>query len=224
MGVCWMLMILLSCMSSCASLHRSPRGNEGEQLQILYLNAHSRQPVFVPCPNVTGEDVTFQLFKNQNILCQLGTKNQNQCNQTQINAQPCKNELNQVVGFNITGPAAARSKAIFRCEAKIMFPPPFLLLQSDQWVLILTEEDLCLSNKDESNGSDSEERKSLFWIWITAVSLLGTYSLAITAVALVIWVRSKGAENQNDYMNTKPKAPRKRKKKKGVQTPIPRYF
>ncbi|XP_013855015.1 uncharacterized protein LOC106510835 [Austrofundulus limnaeus] len=226
MGVCWMLMILLSCMLPHASLHQSPKDTlrvcslpQNPDLEIRCQNAQSHQPVFIPCPNVSIEVGKFQLFKNQTILCQLGTNNLMVCNQTKIKVQPCKSESNQIVGFNLFGPEIARDQAIYRCNAIIHFPPPYVLKQSNERIIIFTE-DHCSCNKDKG---PVEESQGLLWVWIAAVSLLSTYGLAITIVASINWLKMKEAENQNDYMNTKPKAPRNRKKK-GLQTPIPRHF
>ncbi|XP_017289895.1 uncharacterized protein si:dkey-1h24.6 isoform X2 [Kryptolebias marmoratus] len=223
MGVRWMLVVLLSCTSSHASLHQRPRESKGQQLQIRCLNTLSPyQPMFVPCPNVTTGDATLELFENQNIICQLGTRDQKECNRTQMGVKVVRNS-NQVEGFNITGPVSAKSQAVYRCKATITFPPPIKYLESDLWILILTD-DHCSCNKGSRNEEVTEGSNRLLWIWITAVSLLSTYSLAVTVVALIVWFKLKGSENQNDYMNAKPRAPRKHKKKRGVQTPIPRHF
>lgn len=107
-------------------------------LEICCQNAQSHQPVFVPCPNVSIENGKFQLFKNQTILCQL-EDNQMICNQTKIEVQPCKSELNQTVGFNLTGPEIARDQAIYRCNVITYYPPPYALKQSNERILIFTE-------------------------------------------------------------------------------------
>ncbi|XP_044043977.1 T-cell-specific surface glycoprotein CD28 isoform X2 [Siniperca chuatsi] len=80
----------------------------------------------------------------------------------------------------------------------------------------------CKHNKD---CSDSRDQNSVFpWIWILVVLLIIIYSIIVTIIAFINWVKLRRTDSQSDYMNTKPRAPRDRKKKRGVQTPIPRHF
>nr|BCK60956.1 T-cell costimulatory receptor CD28 [Sebastiscus marmoratus] len=222
MRACWMFMILLSCRLSHATKepcickeHKTvcvPAGND----------------VFVLCPDLTGQEVTFNLFKDEEVIYN------HTCFHEKLTAN-CK-PRHTVLGvelrdtFMLTG-VNASSYGTYRCEVKVMYPPPFLQACS-ACIHVQVEGHQCKLNKDDEK-SETDDKKpetagdqkdGFLWIWILGLVLLGVYSLTVTIIAVIIWVKLRGADSQSDYMNTKPKASRDRKKKRGVQIPIPRHF
>uniref|UniRef100_A0A8C6PLP9 Immunoglobulin V-set domain-containing protein n=1 Tax=Nothobranchius furzeri TaxID=105023 RepID=A0A8C6PLP9_NOTFU len=222
LGVCWRTIILLSYVPSQVLLQQSTKGCD-----VLVLSARSHPPVFVPCPALpaNAQEVIMELFKDQESIwkCKTDISSKQQCNQTQLNIQPHKNEFNQTDGLKIMA-LPRTSQAIYRCQVGIEYPPPYKLMNSAERVLVLEKDKVQGTRKTDHCSSakqSTEDGHRLPWVWITVVSLLCTYSIAVTIFALVIWFKLSGAEYQNDYMNTR--ATRNIRKKKGVQTPIPRY-
>ncbi|TDG96228.1 hypothetical protein EPR50_G00237660 [Perca flavescens] len=110
----------------------------------------------------------------------------------------------------------ANSYGFYRCELIITYLPPLRTKQSTSRILVLVEGHQCQSpSGDQNNG--------FLWIWILVLVLFGIYSLIVTIIASIIWVKWRRSDSQSDYMNTKPKATRNRKKR-GFQNPIPRHF
>ncbi|XP_041834236.1 uncharacterized protein si:dkey-1h24.6 [Melanotaenia boesemani] len=225
MGVCWMLMILLCCVSSHAT--QCPRTNASRgQLKSYCVPEQGHISVFVPCPNVTSEEKTYKLLKHQTVIhkCMLSNGETKTCeaqNGSQVDVQFKNKEKSPGFTANVTG------QAIYTCEAELDYPPPFIKIPSEQ-VVIVTEGCCCQCNKTNHNDTrdvkepERRQNQKFLWIWITVVVLLSTYGLAVTIVAFIIWFKLKSADSQNDYINTKPAKQRKNKNK--VQNPIPRYF
>ncbi|XP_047211637.1 uncharacterized protein si:dkey-1h24.6 [Girardinichthys multiradiatus] len=217
MGVCWLVIILLCC----TSYYRCYE----QQGDLLCNTAESPDHVFVPCPNMTAEDVTFKLYRNNKVIYQLCTDTQKQnCNLTMAGVNPCKNEKNELTGFKLTRKTITK-QVVYVCEGTIMYPPPVTSKDSKS-VLVLEEEQGCQCKTEKCKRDDPEPPKTdrPVWIWIMVVALLSTYSLAVTIAALVIWYKMKDVDSQNDYMNTKPIALPKHRRKRGLQHPIPKNY
>ncbi|KAM4537600.1 T-cell-specific surface glycoprotein CD28-like [Fundulus diaphanus] len=201
MGVCWWLLILMCCTSP----NRS-------NANIHCRTAERTQTMFVPCPNMTGGDATFKLFRNDELICNLADRSK-QCNETGADVHPDKNEKGEFIGFKLAG---KESQGFYLCEGTRIYPPP--VTSERKSVLVLEEGPEYPCKKEKC------KRDEPVWIWIMVVALLGTYSLAVTIAAFIIWYKMKDAESQNDYINTKPKAPPNRRKRRGLQHPIPKHF
>ncbi|XP_008299938.1 T-cell-specific surface glycoprotein CD28 homolog [Stegastes partitus] len=230
MGLCWILIILLGCGLSRAT---ESTCNCEDEPEIHYVSANGSISFTVPCPNVTGEDLTFVLRKGKEVIYNHTftgeEKSQNHKPlHGRLDVKPYRDKENKFVAFNVTE-ATAASHGIYSCRAIKVFPPPYIT-EIAQRILIVDEEIHC--PRSEKNNSqittpeqqDLRETPSYPWIWILVVAVLGTYSLAVTIFASVNWMKLKNTDSQSDYMNTKPRAHRGNKKKRGVQNPIPRYL
>uniref|UniRef100_A0A8C6PN79 Immunoglobulin V-set domain-containing protein n=1 Tax=Nothobranchius furzeri TaxID=105023 RepID=A0A8C6PN79_NOTFU len=202
LGVCWRTIILLSYVPSQVLLQQSTKGCD-----VLVLSARSHPPVFVPCPALpaNAQEVIMELFKDQESIwkCKTDISSKQQCNQTQLNIQPHKNEFNQTDGLKIMA-LPRTSQAIYRCQVGIEYPPPYKLMNTYNSIFgLFLSEDHCSSAKQST-----EDGHRLPWVWITVVSLLCTYSIAVTIFALVIWVRysyeTKSRGVDTIHRNTKP--------------------
>ncbi|XP_029305445.1 uncharacterized protein LOC115019885 isoform X2 [Cottoperca gobio] len=201
------------------------RASTPANLKTLCVPAGDNVPV--PCPNVTAEDVTFNLLKDDEVI------HNHTCIRDKT-SQTCKSQKTRVavelhgenisVTFMLPG-VNASSYGVYRCEGIVMFPPPYKKVSSTVLILVLVEGHQCKFNKDHSKPKTGGDQKDGFlWIWILGLVLLGIYSVTVTVIAGVILVKWRRSDSQSDYMNTKPKAPRDRKKKGWVQHPIPRHF
>ncbi|XP_078100215.1 uncharacterized protein LOC144513028 [Sander vitreus] len=217
MRACWMFMILLSCRLSHST--ESP-GICKNQLNMDCVPVNGN--VSVPCPEFEGEDVTFELHKDDKVIyltCNPDGNNRSLCKPpyTRVGIEHHQKKENKSVSFMLTG-VNASSYGIYRCDRIITFPPPLTTVQSTLWILVLVEGHQCSNPKrggDQNNG--------FLWIWILGLVLFGIYSLTVTIIATIIWVKWRRSDSQSDYMNTKPKETRNCKKR-GFQNPIPRHF
>ncbi|XP_032362650.1 uncharacterized protein si:dkey-1h24.6 [Etheostoma spectabile] len=224
MRACWMFMILLSCSLSRATKSQSiPK----DRLEIVCVPANDN--VSVPCPELEGEDVTFKLFKEDKMIynhtynAEKNNASHGKPPYTRVGVELHQNKENKPDSFMLTG-VNASSYGIYRCEYVVTYPPPLKTVPSTLRILLLVEGDHCKFNKTYSKPTTGEDQKNGFlWVWILALVLFGIYSLIVTIIASIIWVKWRGSDSQSDYMNTKPKATRNRKKR-GFQNPIPRYF
>ncbi|PWA32286.1 hypothetical protein CCH79_00013188 [Gambusia affinis] len=200
-----------------------------EQQWDVQCTTESPEYVLVPCPNMTAghakdkdTEVTYKLFENQKLI-QVCPNTQKQCNRTDPDILLEKDEKGTLTGFRIMRTASPK-QAIYMCEGTVTYPPP--VISSNSTVLVLEEGQGCRRKTEECKTDKPEEQKTGIpvWIWIVAVALLCTYSLAVTITALIIWYKMKDVDSQSDYINTKPRPPAKRRKKRGLQHPIPKHF
>ncbi|XP_056226886.1 T-cell-specific surface glycoprotein CD28 [Seriola aureovittata] len=220
MSVCWMFIILLGCKFSHTALSQSTC-NCNEQMKTPCV------PVHVPCPNVTADTVNFNLFKDQEVISYAGCNKFNNtlnCLET-IKREGVKLQINQQhesVSFLLTG-VTDSSYGTYRCDSTITLPPPFRKVPSTLRIQVIAQGHLCNSNQNSSSLYENPS-PGFVWIWILVIILVSIYSIIVTIVAFANWVKLRKMDSQSDYMNTKPRAPRERRKKKGVQNPIPRHF
>ncbi|XP_047432103.1 uncharacterized protein LOC125000611 isoform X2 [Mugil cephalus] len=184
----------------------------------------------VPCPNTTTTDFTegtFTLYRGLDVIYNVQHKcDSGKCVKTHNLSDVTLdiNERDEIVGFIVSGDKV-RNLTSYKCIATKTYPPPLQHLFAGG-IVALKEGRSSACNTDNSTQQPHQrtiERAEIFlWMWITAVVLLSAYSLIVTILALVIWSKLKSADNQSDYMNTKPRPSRERRKK-GIQNPIPRY-
>lgn len=93
----------------------------------------------VPCPELTGEDVTFQLFKNGHIYhtC-MHENNFKNCTNTRADVDLHVNEEKKLASFMLTG-VNASNHGIYSCEGMVTFPPPFKKQASVMKILVSVE-------------------------------------------------------------------------------------
>ncbi|XP_004066652.1 uncharacterized protein LOC101154847 [Oryzias latipes] len=203
-GFCWTLLVLMLCRTSHAS-------------QDLDTKDVTLKRVFVLCPNFTTQHVLFKLTINQELMATCEIKNSSQIFESQpSNTDVEFKKTDALVGFELRG-AMARADVAYRCDADKKFPPPFESFPNHSWFLVFHEETCTNPEACQEGGGGGGQ---LLWVWVTGVTLLATYGLAVTVAAFVLWFKLKDADSQNDYMNTKPKAARKRR---GLQNPTPKY-
>ncbi|XP_049426212.1 T-cell-specific surface glycoprotein CD28 [Epinephelus fuscoguttatus] len=225
MRACWVFVILLWCRFSHATESQSVCK---DQLKIACVAPGHN--VSVPCPKLTTQDVTFYLLKEEEVIYELACIRNNatsDCEQsnTGVGVELQENTENKSAGFTLTG-VNASSYGIYRCEVHIMFPPPLRKVPSTLSILVRVKGHQCTVNKTYNIKPVIEEaqKDGFLWIWILGIVVLGVYGIIVTIVAIIIWAKWRQSDSQCDYMNTKPKATRDRKKKRGVQIPIPRHF
>ncbi|XP_070786799.1 T-cell-specific surface glycoprotein CD28 [Enoplosus armatus] len=224
MSACWMFMILMGYRLFHAAQSQSSC-TCNDQLETVCIPAGHN--VTVPCPKLIGEDVTFNLLKDQEVIYNYTSGDEkNSPNYkpayTRVGMELHENKENNTVSFMLTGVNVSRH-GIYRCEGIVMFPPPFIKVQSASRILVLVEGHQCKDNKNCVNPKTDENQNSIFR-WIGMLVVLSIYCIIVTIFALVNWVNQRKTDSQSDYMNTKPRAPKDRKKKRGVQNPIPRHF
>ncbi|XP_031707667.1 T-cell-specific surface glycoprotein CD28 [Anarrhichthys ocellatus] len=222
MRACWVLMMLLSC-----RLFHTTKFQDAckDQIQIVCVPAGDN--VSVPCPKLTGQHVTFDLYQDDEVIYNqmyIRDKQAPTCKPryTRAGVEVRENTDNESFSFTLTG-VNANSYGIYRCEGTDMFPPPFR--RSTLWMLMLVEGHQCnFNNVSITPKASGDQKDGFLWIWILGLVFLCIYSVIITIIASIIWVNWRRSDSQSDYMNTKPKAHKNRKKNRGVQIPIPRHF
>ncbi|XP_068429385.1 uncharacterized protein si:dkey-1h24.6 [Clinocottus analis] len=221
MRACWMFLMLLSCRLSHATKFQNSCVCK-DQIKIVCEPAGGNVPV--PCPKVTAEHVIVNLFKDDEVIYNhMSIRDKQDPNwkaqYTRAGVELLENTDNKSFSFMLTG-VNASSYGLYGCEGRKEYPAP--MIQSTLWILLLVEGYQC--NFHEDDRTPGEQEDGFLWIWILGLALLSTYSLIITIIAGIIWVKWWRSDSQSDYMNTKPKAHKDRKRKRGVQISIPRYF
>ncbi|XP_026157701.1 uncharacterized protein LOC113127392 isoform X2 [Mastacembelus armatus] len=224
MRVCWMFMILLGCRLSHATESQNTCPCNVELKTVCIPGSES---VHVPCPNVTAGEVRFELFKDDNetshFVCNFQNNTWNcsgKPNQQGMKLQ--KNSEHKSFSFILDG-LTDSSQGVYTCQGTVTYPPPLKTVPSTLRVRVLKEGNQCKCN-NAINKPDDNIKHEFHWAWILVVVLLIVYSLTVTIIAFVTWVKLQRVDSHSDYMNTKPRASRDRRKKKGVQNPIPRHF
>ncbi|XP_068575593.1 T-cell-specific surface glycoprotein CD28 [Cebidichthys violaceus] len=219
MRACWVFTMLLSCRISHATKSQDVCK---DHIKIVCVPAGD---VSVPCPKLTGRDVTFDLYKDNKMIYNHTRNPEKQPpnstpRHSRADVELRENTDNKSFSFTLTG-VNASSYGIYGCEGTAKYPPPFI--RSTLWTLVLVEGHQC-KNDYRTPEKSGEKKDGFLWIWIVGLVLLCIYSLIITIIACIIWVKWRSSDSQSDYMNTKPKAHKDRKKNRGVQIPIPRHF
>ncbi|XP_054479948.1 T-cell-specific surface glycoprotein CD28 [Anoplopoma fimbria] len=224
MRACWMFLMLLSCRLSHATKSQNICNNNN-QIKIVCVPAG--EDVSVSCPKFKKDDeVIFSLYKDNEVIFNhtcVGKKDAPNCKPqyTRAGVEMRENTDNTSFSFMLTR-VNASSYGIYGCEGVCMYPPP--LVEITLWIMLLVDGHQCNFKENRTPETTRDQRDEFIWIWILGLALLCLYSLIITAIASIIWVKWRRSDSQSDYINTKPKAHRDRKKKKGVQIPIPRHF
>ncbi|KAM8722157.1 uncharacterized protein AB9X84_004897 [Acanthopagrus schlegelii] len=215
MSARWVFVILACCRLSHAS---QPQASRACYDRLTTVCVSAGENVYVPCPNTVGEVVTYNLFQNEDLVY-----NQT-CNPGACTAQYTstvglqENTENKSVSF-VLSVVNASSHYVYRCERKVSFPPPFKTEPSDL-ILVLVEGHHC--NITTETPVRTVQYCGFYWILIVAIVSL--YSVIATVIAIFNWVKLRRTDSQSDYMNTKPKPARDRRKKRGVQNGFPRHF
>lgn len=180
-------------------------------------------PVSVPCPDKSGyQKLTIKLYKDNEeifrISCDQGNGTHDCPAPRSRGALRYVDKDNAFIITELTGSAYG----IYYCEIIKTFPPPLITVPSTLKIQTL-EGRICKSNQTSTTHSDNPSH-GFVWIWTVAVVLLIIYSITVTIIALINWVKLRKTDSHSDYMNTKPRALRERRKKKGVKNPVPRYL
>ncbi|XP_051284237.1 T-cell-specific surface glycoprotein CD28 [Dicentrarchus labrax] len=224
MSACWMLVILVGC----RLLHTTQSQSTcNDQLQTVCEAAGNN--VSVPCPNMTGEVFTTTVLKEDKIIFEHTCHKEGyslECTPSNTSSNPImvgmelhKHEDNETVSYILKG-VNASSHGIYRCVGKDLFPPPLKEKPSDLKILLLIKGHQC----NPGMCDNAHEDQTTVLPWILTFAAVSIYSVTVTIFAIVSWIKLRRTDSQSDYMNTKPKASRDRKKKRGVQNPIPKHF
>lgn len=109
--------------------------------QITIVCVPAGGDVLVPCPKLAGEDMIFNLFKDDEVIrnhtC-IGDTQASDCKPryTGAGVKLLENTDNNSFSFTLTG-VKAGGYGIYGCEGTRMFPPPFVT--STLWMLLLVE-------------------------------------------------------------------------------------
>ncbi|XP_056445045.1 T-cell-specific surface glycoprotein CD28-like [Gadus chalcogrammus] len=179
--------------------------------------------VFVPCPSPLLPDdaeVKFQLDQSEKMAHYrfYGSR----WNRSELDAGLEENvtmakrrpEINVKMHLNTTASdgwarfalvgVAAEDSGLYRCSAKVIYPPPVLTLCNASTVDLRLEGHQCEAPVVCGPPVSGPPECLSIWIWIGAMAALGVYALLVTVVASVKLVRvNKDKLNQSEYMNTK---------------------
>ncbi|XP_041638127.1 T-cell-specific surface glycoprotein CD28-like [Cheilinus undulatus] len=222
MTVCWMFLFFLVCrISNAAEAQDTCPSND--KLQPFCICAG--QSVSVPCPKLSGEEFKFSLLKDEveiyNHTCSHVNRTP-QCEPLHTRAGvQLISEGNSSLSFMLTG-LNASSQGVYRCKGTVRFPPP-LCRTKGAVVLVLIKEHLC-NIKKHLDTEPGDHSRGFPWVWVLVLVPVTVYGIIVSIFALFFWLKLKRTDSQSDYMNTKPRAPRGHRKKRGVQNPTPRYF
>ncbi|XP_059183713.1 T-cell-specific surface glycoprotein CD28 [Centropristis striata] len=228
MKACWMFMILLSCRLSRATDSHSICACK-EQLKIVCVPPGHN--VSVPCPKLIDKEVTLYLYKEEELFYDrtcTPDKNTANCKSqyTSEYVELHENTENKSVNFMLTR-VNASSYGIYRCERVIVYPPPLLKEESTLRILLRVEGHQCKVSKTSPPTNKPAEgepqNQDPLWVWVLGLALAVLYGVTVTIIAVIIRVKWSRSDSQSDYMNTKPKAGRDHKKKRGVQNPLPHF-
>lgn len=97
----------------------------------------------VPCPESPGNEVTFTLFKDQEMIYNRTRSHEDNA----TNSRPPYSRVGIVLHVNTENESAhfwltgvnASSLGVYRCEGIVTFPPPLLKKTSDLRVLVLVK-------------------------------------------------------------------------------------
>ncbi|XP_058478556.1 T-cell-specific surface glycoprotein CD28 [Solea solea] len=210
MTLCWMSLMLLSCSFSSVALSHS--------------TCSCNVSIEVQCPNMTKKEMTFDLFRDGDIISQVKcVREKNATMKCERQPQRAGVDLREDRHHNSVSFLVTKSRCgLYQCEGTVVFPPPMLKVPSVLRIKVL-EGLPCTCSEDGGNPGDDPNQR-LVWIWIVVVAFLSIYGVTVTAIAVVYWVKLRNTDAHSDYINTKPRVSRERRKKKGVQKPIPRHF
>ncbi|XP_076579851.1 T-cell-specific surface glycoprotein CD28 [Chaetodon auriga] len=220
MSACWMFVILMGCRLGPSHSTQTPSTCACHD-HLETICASPGDTVTVPCPKLDANHVIFKLLQDEEMIYNQSYVREKKAlshkpTHNGVGVELRENKDNSSVSFRLTG-VNNSSHGIYRCEGTVIYPPPLKTVSSNWRVLVLLEGHQCCRNA-KSPGPNC----GFHWIWI--LILVSIYSIIATIIAVVIWVKLRRTDSQSDYMNTKPKAPRERRKKRGVQNPIPRHF
>ncbi|KAJ8281774.1 hypothetical protein COCON_G00042930 [Conger conger] len=164
----------------------------------------SRDSTSVSCPNMTGQEVKYQLWRNKEEIRSVIWTPQNHT-VPEFQAQ----NPNRSARF-ILSRLAVNDTGIYICNAEQRYPPPYIAAEGTRNMVVVQE------LPPEVKGCPAE-KASQVWIWVV-LGLVAAYSIIMTGVAVGFWHNLTNKQNlQHDYMNMKPRALRK---KQGIQHPV----
>ncbi|KAJ3584503.1 hypothetical protein NHX12_014998 [Muraenolepis orangiensis] len=168
--------------------------------------------VFVPCPGPRAEsnmELSVRLYKSDHAIgtcdiygAQIGLEKL-RTGLVKTVTEGVEVHMNTTAShgstrFALTG-VTAKDSGLYRCETKVIYPPPVLTHCDAPMVHLLLEGIQCMTS----------DPGPPLWIWITAITVLALYGALITFLASVKIVRITNVPNvPNEYMNTKRPQPR----------------
>lgn len=101
---------------------------------------HDPATIYVPCPTLVGEDLTFALRSDEKVI------HTQKCNYNKMTVDCEPNptadlmlrEVNTSVSFVLTG-EMAKNGGLYRCEGTVTFPPPLKTETSAVGILVHVE-------------------------------------------------------------------------------------
>uniref|UniRef100_A0A3Q0QPF6 CD28 molecule n=1 Tax=Amphilophus citrinellus TaxID=61819 RepID=A0A3Q0QPF6_AMPCI len=220
MRISWMFIFFLVC----KLCHTAQPQSDAKCQYIILKRVSANGNVTVPCPHTPSEEdeIMFYLLKDEEVIHNYTCKQANNCTGS-INLGVELDKNNSSWFFTLRG--GPKISGLYRCNSTKTYPPP---LEKRQGAPVLVKEFPHVPGRPTTNLPDVSatippQFLQIPWIWIAVIALVSIYAITATIIALINWQKLKKTESQSDYMNTKPIAPRDRRKKRGVQN-IPKHF
>ncbi|XP_003441012.1 uncharacterized protein LOC100699099 [Oreochromis niloticus] len=218
MRISWMFMCLLVCKSSHGAQDQSDSKCDWSGLTI-HDSANNNVTVTCPLTQPNDEEISFYFLKDEDVIHNHTCKQKTNCTGMKWDAVELHTNgshwfFTLKSGHNIRG--------LYRCNITKTYPPP-LMKRCGKFLLVKECPHAPLNPTRNPTGVAPNTCQEFLWIWIMVIAIVSIYGVTVTIIALFNWLKLKNTENQSDYMNTKPRAPRDRKKKKGLQN-IQRHF
>nr|XP_057908185.1 T-cell-specific surface glycoprotein CD28 [Doryrhamphus excisus] len=202
----WVFVILLGLFSGTTPM----QSNCPCKCELKTICEHAPATLSVPCPMMTGEDVSFSLLKDEHVIYNY------KCNSTgdilECESNPSSGvmlqEVNESISFILTGEAASND-GLYRCEGMVTFPPPFRKDTSAVRILVHVEGRRCRDSSVETHLSNE-----LLWSLIAVLGILCVYSIIISIVVCINKASTSQANFHNDYINTKPRDTREHRRQR----------
>uniref|UniRef100_A0A8C9S2I3 Uncharacterized LOC108920653 n=1 Tax=Scleropages formosus TaxID=113540 RepID=A0A8C9S2I3_SCLFO len=170
----WVLALLLGLGVAAGPLVSLSTGCRNKSLNLERVKAGSI--VLVPCNNTHADEVSFKLFHNKDII---STGNASAREGVKLELD----KPNQKAYYQLSN-VQANWTGLYRCEAEVLYPPPYKKLPDVETVLVV-EEEQCVTQTRIQCPPVSDTFP--IW-WVMACGVLTVFSLVMTGIAAVLWV------------------------------------
>lgn len=225
MRISWMFIIFLVCKLCHTAQPQSDTKCQCNDVILKRVSANGNVTVLCPHAPSKEQEIMFYLLKDEAVIHNYTCKQANNCTgNIYLGVELNKNDSSWFFKLSAVrgGP---KISGLYRCNSTKMYPPP---LEKKAGTPVFIKEFPHVSGGStnylpEASAAPPPQFLQIPWIWIAVIALVSIYAITATIIALINWHKLKKTESQSDYMNTKPIAPRDRRKKRGVQN-IPKHF
>ncbi|KAJ0062571.1 hypothetical protein NL108_017104 [Boleophthalmus pectinirostris] len=184
-------------------------------MRLRWVCAGVLDRVFVPCPLLlNSEDFSLQLLQNRTVVWTFCSPPRPNCGPAPTSPTAANqsadlapaviltNQSSRQQGFSVPV-LDERDEGVYSCHGRSKYPPPVRTETGPEQVLVLIQGFHCGLRLNKLD-SGPDQVQTLDQVWIIAVATLSIYSLFTTVSCAALWVRCRGAEEESDYVNTKP--------------------